>query len=62
MKAKDTVMHDDVILQTIHRATNHNEIFQGVSTRQDRAIAKAQAEISFKAGYEQALKDNGIKQ
>ncbi len=24
-------------------------------------VAKAQAEISFKAGYKQALKDNGIK-
>jgi len=56
MEAKDTVMSNEEILGAIE---NGYEVVDGLELRviHARSIAKAQAEISFKMGYNQALKD-----
>lgn len=56
MEAEDTVMKPEEIKEiTIAAPTATN--FAGVFTNCYKAVAEAQAEISFKMGYNQALKD-----
>ena len=62
MEAKDSAMTDEQIAKVLQedvRRTQGREValeYFGAS-RNDRVIAEAQAKISFKMGYNQALKD-----